>query len=547
MIRHHSHLIYIVCALVIIVLPLTAHAVPARQDVTPQPDIIAAPTDVPAETPTETPAETPAETPTDVPAETLAETPTEISAETPTPTPEMPLPPMLMINQVCTPDGIVFTIVNQGGPMVEPSSFMLVLDGQSVTPPAPVAPVVQPTQSAGEGATEWTPDVPSTDANVDPAQMEDATGEEAQDEAVSSESGDPSADVAVISIAVTPAPVPAQIWPHTFTLAPGESLTLAGGFGRPTLYVDSMVSQPVEPCVNPPVLSASAVCTFEEGVLFTITNSGGPMLSAAAVTIEPNTAITPDAQPIQYDLLLAAGESVTLVGGYGQPTLTAADLNAGVDEPCWSPAEVYGLVWEDTNNDGVYSEGDTGLANVSVILLDDAGMTIASVTDDTGRYAFPMLRTGSYTFSVDMTTLSADHVALAESAVRLDVLQGLTHEVNFGFRVDASAQISGSVWLELANWGVRDPEDLPIATAQVELVDSAGAVVMVAPVNPETGAYTFSGLRAGDYIVRLVEGSLFAPYGITYDADGDFNLETPITLTHGLIVDGIDFGVVGTY
>jgi len=103
------------------------------------------------------------------------------------------------------------------------------------------------------------------------------------------------------------------------------------------------------------------------------------------------------------------------------------------------------------------------------------------------------------------------------------------------------------VWLELTNWGIRDSEDLALVTAQVELIDNTGAIVATAAVDAETGVYAFTGLRAGDYLVRLIESSLFAPYGITYNADSDVNLETPVTLTHGQIVDGVDFGVVGTY
>lgn len=553
--RHHSRLIYLVCALIVAALPLAVHAAPARQDITPQPDVTEAPTDVPTEIPTDVPTEVPTDAPTEVPTDVPTAIPTDVPTEVPTA--ELPPPPMLVIAQTCTPNGVVFTITNQGGPMIEPSSFMLVLDGQTANP-APVT-VSAPETTSGEGPARVIETPPPADTVTDDAidspvdnTAQPAPADNAADDAADAAGADEPVDVVQNEIeavvVTTPVPVlPAQVWPNPLTLAPGESLTLAGGFGRPALYVDDMVSQPAEPCVNPPALSASAVCTFEQGVLFTITNSGGPMLSASAITIAPNPAITPDAPPALYDLLLGAGESVTLPGGYGQPTMTVADLSASVDEPCWSPAEVSGLVWEDANGDGVYGEGDAGLADVSVILLDDAGMTIAAVTDSAGRYSFPMLRGGSYTFSVDLTTLSADHVALAESAVRLDVLQGLTYTADFGFRVDASAQISGSVWLELTNWGARDAEDLPIATAQVALIDAAGEVVMVVPVDPETGAYTFTGLRAGDYLVRLVESSLFAPYGITYDADGDFNLETPIALTHGLIVDGIDFGVVGTY
>lgn len=606
--HHRQHAVRLACILMMIMLPLTVQALPARQEITPQPEVtetlpveqptdaplptetateLPPATDVPTETPlptetstdvpTETPlpTETPTETPTELPTETVIPTETPLPTEAPTdiPTEEPALPPQLVIDQTCTTDGIVFVISNQGGPMLEPSTFMLALDGQTVAPPTTqiIAPV-EPDQPGDDGAApmgegvdqpaEVVLEVAPIEGAIDPAASDSAvdTDAPAADDAAAQDGdaavteGDQPADVQPepepepAPVEVTPDPIlPVQVWPNAFTFAPGESLTLAGGFGRPTLYVDALVSQPAEPCYNPPVLSASAVCTFETGVIFTISNSGGPMLSNSMMSVIPNDTITPGAQPALYDLLLAAGETITVAGGYGQPTLVGDSFSAALDAPCWAPSEVHGLVWEDSNGDGAYSDGDVGLANVTVVLLDDAGMTIATVTSADGFYSFPMLPTGSYTFQVDLASVSADHVALTDAAQRVDVLQGLTHEANFGFSVSATAEISGSVWLENVNWGVRDAEDFLIPTAQVELIDAAGAIVATLPVDAQTGGYTFTGLRAGDYIVRLIESSLFAPYGITYNADSDVNLETPVTLTHGQAVSGVDFGVVGTY
>ena len=88
----------------------------------------------------------------------------------------------------------------------------------------------------------------------------------------------------------------------------------------------------------------------------------------------------------------------------------AADLpeaNPTLDFGIWQPASLGDWVWQDSNNDGVQQEGEPGLPNVEVALLNANDTPITTTRTDTdGRYTFEGLIPGDYAVSV---TLATDH------------------------------------------------------------------------------------------------------------------------------------------
>jgi hypothetical protein len=75
----------------------------------------------------------------------------------------------------------------------------------------------------------------------------------------------------------------------------------------------------------------------------------------------------------------------------------------------------------------------------------------------------------------------------------------------------------------------------------------AGTVVAIASVDAVTGAYQFTEVAAGDYVVRLDQATLFTPNGMTWNSDATLDYETPVTLAADETLTGIDFGIVGTF
>lgn len=333
-----------------------------------------------------------------------------------------------------------------------------------------------------------------------------------------------------------------------FTLAGGETLLLTAGFVTPALVLDEEIYQLEAPCeeIIPPMINVAVACVFETGVSFTLTNNGGAMPTEQAYTL-----IRSEAEDLNGSFRLGANETLTLEGGYGTPTLMSGEIASTPEEICYAPANVSGVVWNDFDEDGLRGESESGITGVTVLLTDSAGFSLVATTFDDGIYAFGMLPTGSYTVSVDAATL-APHVILTApvtsgGAVALDVLVGVDYSVDFGYTRKGTASVSGVVWLETANFSVRDANELGIVGVVVQLVDAAGTVVGIAPVDAATGTYQFSEVAAGDYIIRLDQTTLFTPNGMTWNSDETLDYETPVTLAADDALTGIDFGIVGTF
>ncbi|MBX9583903.1 MAG: carboxypeptidase regulatory-like domain-containing protein [Gemmataceae bacterium] len=76
---------------------------------------------------------------------------------------------------------------------------------------------------------------------------------------------------------------------------------------------------------------------------------------------------------------------------------TRADLDAGLTSGASAGASVGDVVWNDSDRDGVRDAGETGLAGVTVRLLDSGGAAIRTTyTSGTGLYLFAGLGAGTY-------------------------------------------------------------------------------------------------------------------------------------------------------
>ena len=89
-----------------------------------------------------------------------------------------------------------------------------------------------------------------------------------------------------------------------------------------------------------------------------------------------------------------------LVGAIGLP-----EDNLTLDFGIWQPASLGDWVWQDNNNDGLQQEGEPGLPNVEITLLDANNSPINTTrTDAEGHYIFDGLTRGDYAISVTLIT-----------------------------------------------------------------------------------------------------------------------------------------------
>ncbi|WP_130451553.1 SdrD B-like domain-containing protein [Zhihengliuella halotolerans] len=244
------------------------------------------------------------------------------------------------------------------------------------------------------------------------------------------------------------------------------------------------------------------------------------------------------------------------------------------------------FVWDDSNADGVQDEGEAGVPDVAVNLLDaegnpveDAeGNPVATLTDENGNYALDGLELGDYvvefvapegkTFSPQAASGNdaTDSDANPEDG-RTDVVM-LTEEMSVLDTVDAGlidddaagiGSIGDFVWDDTNADGVQDAGEPGVPDVVVNLLDADGNVVEDAEGNPvsdttdENGNYALAGLEVGDYVVEFVapEGKTFSPQAASGNdaTDSDANPEDGrtdvVTLTEEMsVLDTVDAGLI---
>lgn len=239
-------------------------------------------------------------------------------------------------------------------------------------------------------------------------------------------------------------------------------------------------------------------------------------------------------------------------------------------------------VWMDRNLNGIQDAGETGVAGVTVRLLDGSGAPVldgaaqvTTTTDADGRYLFEHLLPGTYRVAFDLpagyvfTALdaglldSADSdadpaaggrtapVTLASGDINLTLDAGLVKLVSLGDKL----------WVDGGDIGRQDGEidDPAAAGVTVHLLQVDGTPVLsggapVTTVTDAAGNYKFVDLYPGDYKVRfeLPAGYMFtrsmttgAGYTTDNDSDADASGVTGIvSLTAGQDDMSVDAGIV---
>ena len=200
------------------------------------------------------------------------------------------------------------------------------------------------------------------------------------------------------------------------------------------------------------------------------------------------------------------------------PTSTGTGYNFGEV----LSSSLAGFTYLDNNSDGLFiAESSLGGILVTLTGTDVFGqaVTLNVTTAPDGSYSFPGLRPGSYTITEDDSAVvpgtyfdGKDTVGTAGGTVggtspKNDVLNVTlaqnTNGANYNFGEIEKSSLSGSVYIDLDNDGVRDPAEPGVSGATVTLTgtDDLGNVINVAATTNSTGAYAFSNLRPGTYTI----------------------------------------------
>lgn len=261
----------------------------------------------------------------------------------------------------------------------------------------------------------------------------------------------------------------------------------------------------------------------------TITYRSGASIPAGGCTI--NVEVT-GTLPGTYNNFIPVGGLKTNAGNNVQP----ASANLVI-----SPLGfISGKVFKDNNvvPNGTFETGtDTPLANVTITLTgtsygpdgvsgggDDTTVNLSTVTDALGNYAFTGLNAGAYTVteptqpagtSNGITTAgttggatngNATPMSTPTSTISNVMLQKqgngqVTVSQNNNFAEVVLSSISGNVFLDQNNDGMKELADSALTGVTVELLNASGAVVTTT-VTDASGAYSFTSLPPGTYSVR---------------------------------------------
>ena len=184
-------------------------------------------------------------------------------------------------------------------------------------------------------------------------------------------------------------------------------------------------------------------------------------------------------------------------------------------------------VWKDSNGDGVQDGGEPGLSGVTVELRDSSNVVVATkVTDGNGNYSFTGLGPGTYTVTVvpaglgatSIPTFDRDGIASPNVATVVLAANQAVTDADFGYR-GCDGSVGNRVWLDADADGVQDPGENGIAGVTVQLLDGSNAVIATT-VTDAGGNYSFGGLAAGSYTVKVFPRTLPNGAQPSFDLDG---------------------------
>ena len=224
-------------------------------------------------------------------------------------------------------------------------------------------------------------------------------------------------------------------------------------------------------------------------------------------------------------------------------TLGADEENLDVDFVVEGDAALEGSIWVDADGDGVQDPDELPLEGVVVVVTwegPNGPVVLTTMTDADGNWELPNLPPGSYTVSVDESTVPSGYLETIPVTTELVIPPGGLGVVENAFAAPSS--IGDFIWEDLDRDGVVDPGENGIEGIVVNLLDPEGNVVATTTTDV-AGNYVFDDLLPGTYTVSLDPSSFPTDMSIVFGPDGNLDSLATIELSSGEDVGTIDFGL----
>jgi uncharacterized repeat protein (TIGR01451 family) len=261
-----------------------------------------------------------------------------------------------------------------------------------------------------------------------------------------------------------------------------------------------------------------------------------------------------EAKDSDLDASSLVSDTFTLLSGTAEPR---------VDIGLYTLSKLGDRVWLDSNANGIQDDGEIGVKDVKITLLDSSNNPLREpiLTDSNGNYLFNSLPAGEYKIKVtlpegysitskdstnddnkdsdiDENSLISDSVTITNSGENLSLDAGIYKK----------ASVGDSIWLDANNNGIQDSdEDCNNQEIEVVLQDKNSKVVKT--TKTKDCKYLFSGLKPDSYkiVFKLPSGLSVAKKGATDDKskDSDINRDKTtdlFTLKSGENRSDIDAG-----
>ena len=286
-----------------------------------------------------------------------------------------------------------------------------------------------------------------------------------------------------------------------------------------------------------------------------VTTSGGGLYSFGS--LRPGTYTITETQPGGFndgiDTQGTPGGGTAINDAFQNITLAANTNGTGNNFGELPTTSLSGTVFRDNNNNGTVNAGETGIQTVTVTLtgLDDLGaaVNVSMLTDVNGNYSFTGLRPSSaagYTVTetqpagfLDGLNTVGTNGGTAGNPPPGDAITGIvltsgTSATGYNFGELNPASLSGAVYGDLDADGVFDAFESGITGVTVTLTgtNDLGAITPVVVTTGAGGAYSFSNLRPGTYVITETQ-----PLGY---ADGADTLGTGLSAPNSAGAVGAD-------
>ncbi len=150
------------------------------------------------------------------------------------------------------------------------------------------------------------------------------------------------------------------------------------------------------------------------------------------------------------------------------------------------------LVWRDRNGDGVQDGGEPGLDGVVITLTMESGWVVTTTTAG-GAYSFAGLIPGTYTVTVDSSTLpvgsaqTTDRDATLDNETVVNLAAGTdVDDADFGYQ--RQGEVTGHIFQDTNGDGDQDLGEPDLANITVVITDSMGVTQSV--TTDASGSYT---------------------------------------------------------